>query len=388
MTEWNSKKIKDFEGLEIILGQSPSSKSYNNNKVGLPFLQGKAEFGTIYPAPEIYTDSPMKIAEANDILISVRAPVGDVNLSPFKLSIGRGLAALRFKKHNPRFYFYWFSKNQKFIENLGVGSIFKAITGEQLRNIEIPIVDTKEQTAIANILSTIDEAIQKSDEAIKKTERIKHGMLQKLLTEGIGHTKFKETKFGRMPKAWELVKLSNVGKLKRENYQPQPNGNLPFVGLEHISSAEFYLNNFGTEKDVVSSKSKFSKSDILYGKLRPYLDKVVVSQVDGIASTDILIISSTHKVISDFLLFILHSKKFLSFSIARMSGTNHPRVSWKDISKFVFGLPTIEEQKKISSIIIDLQRKKELEIKRMEVLSRIKQGLMDDLLTGRKRVKL
>jgi len=211
---WKSKKLKELDGIEIILGQSPSSKSYNKKRNGLPFLQGKAEFGMIYPKPKIFTDAPLKIAESNDLLLSVRAPVGDINLSPYKLCIGRGLAAIRFNNDNPKFYFYWFLKNQKAIENLGVGSTFKAITGEQLKKIEIPVVELSEQNQIANILSTVDEAIQKADEAITKTERIKQAMMQKLLSEGIGHKEFKQTKIGKLPKEWGVIRLSDAVKLK------------------------------------------------------------------------------------------------------------------------------------------------------------------------------
>jgi type I restriction enzyme S subunit len=92
--EWKIAKLSDEKLAEIIMGQSPPSSTYNKEGKGLPFLQGKMEFGKVYPSPMMYCSQPIKIAEPNDILISVRAPVGDVNVAPYRLCIGRGLAAI------------------------------------------------------------------------------------------------------------------------------------------------------------------------------------------------------------------------------------------------------------------------------------------------------
>ena len=96
------------ESCDIVLGQSPSSETYNADGDGLPFYQGKAEFGDLYPTPEKWCSSPKKIAEENDILISVRAPVGPTNLCPEKSCIGRGLAAIRPRNEMPTKFFLYF----------------------------------------------------------------------------------------------------------------------------------------------------------------------------------------------------------------------------------------------------------------------------------------
>jgi type I restriction enzyme S subunit len=116
------------------MGQSPPSSTYNKEGIGLPFLQGKMEFGDIYPKAFVYCSEPIKIAQHNDILFSVRAPVGDVNLVQCKLCIGRGLAAIRFngKLADYLFYFYYFQKIKKSLEALGKGSTFKAINKDDL----------------------------------------------------------------------------------------------------------------------------------------------------------------------------------------------------------------------------------------------------------------
>src|SRR3989344_5350268 len=94
--DWPTKKLGEIA--EVIMGQSPPSSSYNENGEGLPFFQGKAEFGDIHPTPIKYCNAPNRIAEKGDILISVRAPVGDINLAREKSAIGRGLSIIRAKQ--------------------------------------------------------------------------------------------------------------------------------------------------------------------------------------------------------------------------------------------------------------------------------------------------
>jgi type I restriction enzyme S subunit len=182
--EWEVVKLDNKELAEIIMGQSPPSSTYNREGKGLPFLQGKMEFGYIYPSPRMYCLQPIKIAEPNDILISVRAPVGDINIAPYKLCIGRGLAAIRFNLNRAShwFYFYYFQKIKNFLENLGKGSTFKAITKEDLENLKVPYPSLFEQQRIADILSTVDRIIELYYKEKDVLGRLKKGLMDVLLT--------------------------------------------------------------------------------------------------------------------------------------------------------------------------------------------------------------
>jgi type I restriction enzyme S subunit len=182
--EWEVVKLSDKKLAEIIMGQSPPSSTYNKKGKGLPFLQGKMEFGNMYPSPIMYCSQPMKIVESNDILISVRAPVGDVNIAPYRLCIGRGLAAIRFNldRANHWFYFYYFQKIKNFLENLGKGSTFKAITKEDLENLKVPYPSFFEQQKIAEILLTIDKKLELERNEKARLERIKQAMMDLFLT--------------------------------------------------------------------------------------------------------------------------------------------------------------------------------------------------------------
>ena len=180
--DWKTAKLGEIA--KIIMGQSPPSETYNKDGVGMPFLQGKMEFGRIYPSPSMYTTKPIKIAEPNDILISVRAPVGDVNITPYRLCIGRGLAAIRL---NPAlafnlFYFYYLQWSKNRLENLGKGSTFRAITLEDLKEFKVTCPPYNEQQKLAEILSTVDKTIELYQYERSKLEKVKNGLMSVLLT--------------------------------------------------------------------------------------------------------------------------------------------------------------------------------------------------------------
>ena len=181
---WRVVNLGDKNVATLVMGQSPPSSTYNKERIGIPFLQGKAEFGEIYPTPDVYCSEPIKIAEENDVLISVRAPVGDVNIAPFKCCIGRGLSAIRAgtgKLHHS-FLFYYLKFSNKRFEALSMGSTFKAIRKGEIENYKIPLPPFVEQEKIAEILSTIDYKLRLERTRKAKTERIKHGLMNDLLT--------------------------------------------------------------------------------------------------------------------------------------------------------------------------------------------------------------
>jgi len=180
--DWKTKKLSSLA--TIIMGQSPPSSTYNKEGKGLPFIQGKMEFGKMYPSPTTYTSRPLKIAEKGDVLMSVRAPVGDVNIAPYKLCIGRGLAAIRFnsKTANNLFYFYYLQSIKSRLESLGKGSTFKAITKKDLQELRIVYLPLNERKGIANILLTIDDAIELYYREKEKLLRLRRGLMSVLLT--------------------------------------------------------------------------------------------------------------------------------------------------------------------------------------------------------------
>jgi type I restriction enzyme S subunit len=182
--EWGVVRLGDENIAKLVMGQSPPSSTYNKEKKGLPFLQGKIEFGEIYPTPTVYCSNPIKIAELNDILLSVRAPVGDVNIAPFRCCIGRGISAIRPRqdKLHHLFLFYFLKFNGKKFEALSAGSTFKAVRKQEIESYVIPLPPLPEQRRIAEILSTVDQKLEIERNEKARLERIKQGLMDLLLT--------------------------------------------------------------------------------------------------------------------------------------------------------------------------------------------------------------
>jgi len=151
----------------IIAGQSPPSSTYNSKGNGLPFFQGKADFGELYPTTRIWCNKPAKIAEAGDILISVRAPVGPTNVCNERCCIGRGLSALRpGSKLIAKYLLFYLRYIEPTLSSRGRGSTFHAITQNELKELFVPLVSIENQKRIVAILDKADALRQKRKQAL------------------------------------------------------------------------------------------------------------------------------------------------------------------------------------------------------------------------------
>lgn len=156
----------------IIAGQSPNSKYYNTDGNGIPFFQGKTDFGDLYPKVRVYCTNPIKIAEKNDILLSVRAPVGPTNLSPGKVCIGRGLTAIRpNEKIRLKYLLYFFRYFETQLQRQGTGTTFKAITQNVIKNLKIPVPSLPEQERIVARIEELFSELDKAVETLKTTQQ-------------------------------------------------------------------------------------------------------------------------------------------------------------------------------------------------------------------------
>ena len=160
-------KLKDV--CKINMGQSPDSSSYNESGEGIPFFQGNADFGDRYPVTRIWCSEPKKVAQENDILISVRAPIGAINYSKEKCCIGRGLAALTVDKTkiSEKLLFWVLKAKKEELNRQGTGSTFKAISKKSLEELLISQIDIKEQEKDVEILEKIYMIIQNKHKELK-----------------------------------------------------------------------------------------------------------------------------------------------------------------------------------------------------------------------------
>lgn len=173
-----NKKLSEVA--KLIMGQSPSSQHYNQNREGLPFYQGKTDFGTIHPTPTKWCSSPIKIAEKNDILISVRAPVGTTNICEGTSCIGRGIAAIRAINVNYLYLFFYLRAIEEMIASLGKGSTFKSINKSELENLNIYCPPLPEQEKFAKMLLTCHEGMSLAEEKKELYSELNKYLLGKL----------------------------------------------------------------------------------------------------------------------------------------------------------------------------------------------------------------
>jgi len=196
---------------------------------------------------------------------------------------------------------------------------------------------------------------------------------------------------GEIPEKWSIVKLGDVANESKERFIPNGNAIYTYVGLEHMESGINRIARTGLSSDVTSSKTVFKVGDTLFGKLRPYLKKVALSDIFGVCSTDILAIRPSKQIDPYFLCTVLSSDSAISHSIESSAGTKMPRTSWKEMSSFNVFLPPIIEQQKIAAILSSVDDAIQATQAVIDQTRRVKQGLLQQLLTrgiGHTRFKL
>jgi len=155
-------KLKDFANINM--GQSPKGDTYNSEGNGMPFMQGRKTFGRLFPFIDTWTSKPIKIAEEGDILMSVRAPVGDMNLCKQKICIGRGLCSIRAYNNNNKYLYYLLLNCKDELKKKSTGTVFDSVNKNDLENLDIPVHSENDQVKISYILSNIDEKIELNNE--------------------------------------------------------------------------------------------------------------------------------------------------------------------------------------------------------------------------------
>jgi len=180
---------------QIIAGQSPKSSFYNEDGKGLPFFQGNADFGVLTPKVRTYTSQVTKISTPNDLLISVRAPVGALNINNIKCCIGRGLAAIRASDGlNVKYLYYFLSQYKNKLKEIANGAVFEAVTTEQLKRIKIPLPPLPIQEKIANILDRADQLRRKDQELHAKYAGLAQAIFVNMFGDPIRNEKRWEVK--------------------------------------------------------------------------------------------------------------------------------------------------------------------------------------------------
>jgi type I restriction enzyme S subunit len=336
---------------------------------------------------------PRTILREGDFVLSVRGTMGKIAVVPEFLEGGNITANLvrisleRSQCYPPFFKQIFLSRSfQETMNNLSSQTTIKTIQAPVLKSMKLALPPLSEQRKIAGVLSTADKAIQKTDEIIVKTERLKQGLMQQLLTKGIGHKEFKDSEIGRIPKEWGIVDLGSIvsrekGKTPRMLVSQREDGALAYL------SAETLRTGLVTQwaKDT-SEVVRVDKNDLLLIWDGFYCGDSFTGFEGALSSTMVKIEPRDRGVYKGFLFYFLKTRfKELNSKIAGMY--------LKHVSKAVFEslkipLPSPREQQKIAEILSTVDKKLELERNHKAKLEKAKQGLMDLLLMGKIRIKV
>lgn len=211
--KFKKNKLKEFANVNM--GQSPRSEFYNTKGEGMPFLQGVRTFGEVYPYIDTFTTKAHKIAEKGEILFTVRAPVGDVNICPEKICIGRGLASI--SSENNIFLYYLLRNSKKKFNNVSTGTIYSSINKKELENLEFMIPNNVDCIKIANILFSLDKKIEVNNKIIDNLEKQAQAIFKSWFIdfEPFQDGNFVESELGMIPEGWEVKKLKELFEFKK-----------------------------------------------------------------------------------------------------------------------------------------------------------------------------
>ena len=355
--EWPSVRLVDIA--LIAMGQSPPGETYNDNGEGLPFFQGKADFGDQYPTPRKWCSAPTRVAEPGDILLSVRAPVGPTNVAREKSCIGRGLAAIR---ANPacaeQAYLRFFFKHVEPTLSLqGQGSTFAAIKSNEVAGLKVPLSPLSEQRRIVEILDQADHLRRLRAEADAKAARILPALFIKMFGDPATN-----------PMGWPVAQLGDVA-------QEFISGGTPSTKVEHywtgdipwITGADINDNivvagrKWITQEAIENSATHVVPKGAILLVTRTGVGKVAKAGADIAISQDLTGIVLKERINADFVVAAIQQKTNSLLGIQQ--GAIIKGVLRKDVEKLEIPLPSLSIQQKFANSLADIMK---LEVNRSE----------------------
>ena len=389
------------------MGQSPDSSLYSEEEVGLPFLQGCAEFGSKFPRHKLFCSQDRKVARAGSILFSVRAPVGKLNIADRDYVIGRGLASISGRTVITEYLEHFLHSEEDGFRAASQGSTFEAINSNELA--QWPVFHPtcrREQKKIAEIISTVDKATEQTAESIAKQQRIKAGLMQDLLTRGIDENgnlrtdqihKFKDSPLGRIPEEWEIVKVDDIAEYVGSGITPRGGENVYeahgvlFIRSQNVQFGGLELHDVAYIPErihLLMQRSEVYENDVLLN-----ITGASIGRCCRMPKTDIRSNVNQHVCIvrlydvteaKSGLLAAIFESDIGQRQIARLNaGGNREGLNYRQVRNFLVPWPkTPDEFDRLNETvktIIDKIRKWQSSL---EKLRAIKSGLMRDLLTG------
>lgn len=195
---WPLVKLKDC--CDIIMGQAPKGDTYNTSEKGYALIAGAGDFGNTVPLPKKFTTKPTRLSAAGDLILCIRATIGDINWSDQVYCLGRGVAGLRpFENIDAKYLWYFIKSNKRSLEAEGTGSTFKHVSRHHIENWQLPLPPLEEQKRIAAILDKADYIRQKRQQAIKMADQFLRSVFLDMFGDPVTN-----------PKGWDVIEISNV----------------------------------------------------------------------------------------------------------------------------------------------------------------------------------
>lgn len=366
----------------INMGQSPDSSTYNEDGNGLPFFQGNADFGEIYPVVRMWCSKPTKIAREKDILISVRAPIGALNIANCECCIGRGLAALTVNEDICAQEYLWHALSGKVDElnSKGTGSTFKAINKKTLSETEIPLPPIDEQRKIAAILDKVSDLIAKRQQQLDKLDE----MIKARFMEIFGDSETNTKNWRVLP----MSKICSVGSSKRIYQSEQSSSGVPFWRISDLTSLittgtvtpELYIpeeryKELKTQGQVpapgdilITSRGTLGQCYIVKVNDRFYFQDGMISWLSGYMDG----------VTPLYISYLFTMPGFRKQIDSMQAGSTVAYLSITMIKKLKVMLPDIESQQQFASFVSKTEKTKTTISRSLEKLETLKKALMQE----------
>lgn len=357
----------------VTMGQSPKSSNYTDDSKQMTLVQGNADLKNGKINSRIYTTEITKIAKVQDIILTVRAPVGELAIAQKEVCIGRGVCAIKANKFV--YYFLEKLKINKLWTRLSQGSTFEAISGNDIKNINVTLPSKKEQIKIGDFFSKLDRQIELEEEKLELLEQQKKGYMQKLFSQEL---RFKDKNENQYPE-WVTKKLGDIGKVAMNKCiyknETTENGEIPF----------YKIGNFGKNADTFITREKFDE----YKEKYPYpnVGDILISASGSIGRTieytgedayyqdsNIVWLNHNDEVINKYLKYFYKIVKW-----SGIEGTTIKRLYNKNILNTKIELPTVEEQYKMANFLSKLDKIIDIQIEKIELLKQRKKGLLQKM---------
>jgi type I restriction enzyme S subunit len=422
VSEWREYRIGEIA--DIVGGSTPSTSDPSNFNGDIPWITPKdlsgphdryVSRGERNLSRKGLESCSAQLLPRGTVLVTSRAPIGYVAIAKNPITTNQGFRNLVPKPGvDSEFLYYWVKANIEELRRHASGSTFQELTGTALAQIRIRVPPLPEQRAIAHILGTLDDKIELNRRMSQTLEAMARALFKawfvdfepvRAKMEGrwqrgqslpglpahlydLFPDRLVDSELGEIPEGWMIGKLGDVAENPRRGIQPNCIApNTPYIALEHMPRRSIALFDWGTAEGVESNKFEFKKGEILFGKLRPYFHKVGVAPVDGVCSTDIVVIAPRQHVWTAFVLGHVSSLEFVNYTNAGSSGTKMPRTSWGDMARYEIVLPPESVAETFNTLVQPLIERIISGIHESRTLAALRDALLPKLIRGEIRVK-